>query len=102
MHEVEVMRAHEETENSLLVGMRLMTDPDSQISMASLREGRYEAFGAFDYIRQHGSLEGKFEALNFVKENYIEVDGCLKEMKNQWIQETIKHKDKSIQVNTNQ
>ena len=70
----------------MLTGMEMMTDADNQISMAALREGRYEAFGAFNYIRLHGSLEGKMEALNFINERYLEVIDRLNGMKNQWTQ----------------
>ena len=37
--------------------------------------------GCFRWLREHGTTEGKLEALDFVNENYYEVTETLKKLK---------------------
>ena len=54
-HQVEAMRAHETTEDSRL-GIKLMTLPESQISIETLK-GTYETQGRFQKKKQNKKQE---------------------------------------------
>ena len=61
-HVIELMRKHEELEDSKLIGVKLMTEDGCTISIHSL-EGSYETQSCFHYLIQHGSPEGRLEVL---------------------------------------
>ena len=63
-HALEALRLHEVAERSKFEGVEILQLLASEISSATLG-GSIQRHGSFQWMRQHGSLEGKFEAFHF-------------------------------------
>ena len=83
-HVIELMRSHEELEDSKLKGMHLMEGHGVSITIDNI-QGGYMTQGCYRWLFEDGSLEGKLEAATFLRENDEKVRRGLKAMQEKWL-----------------